>query len=138
MTPEELAENFAFLDDWEERYAYIIDLGRKLAPMDPSDRVDENLVPGCLSQVWLTSRVEDGTAGPTMRFSADSDAHITKGLVAIALMLFDGKSPQAVVDTDLDGFFERLDLGAHVSVNRRNGFYSMIGKIREAGRQHAG
>ena len=138
MTPEDLAEDFAFLDDWEERYRYIIDLGRKLPPMDAALRQDEHLVPGCLSQVWLVAGVEEPPAGPRMVFQADSDAHITKGLVAIALLLFGEKTPTEVLATDLDGFFERLDLGAHVSVNRRNGFYSMIAKIRELARQHAG
>lgn len=136
MTPEELADDFAFLEDWEERYGYIIDLGRKLEPLPEALRSEEHLVPGCLSQVWLVAEVQQGPDGPRMVFRADSDAHITKGLVAIALLLFSEKSPAEVLATDLDGFFDRLDLGAHVSVNRRNGFYSMIGKIRELAQRH--
>jgi cysteine desulfuration protein SufE len=137
MTPEELAEEFAFLDDWEGRYAYIIDLGKRLPTMDPSLRVDEALVPGCLSRVWLHADVIEVDGREVLALFADSDAHITKGLVAIALLLFDGKSPAEAMAVDLDGFFERLDLGNHVSVNRRNGFYAMINRIRALAAQHA-
>ncbi len=136
MTPEELADDLAMLEDWEERYRYIIDLGRNLAPMDEARRTDEALVPGCLSRVWLVADAVPGDAGVRLKLQADSDAHITKGLVAIAMLLYDGKTAAEIVATDLDGFFERVDLGSHVSVNRRNGFYSMIGKIRDLARQH--
>ena len=131
MTPEELAEDLAMLEDWEERYRYIIDLGRNLAPMDEARRSDDALVPGCLSRVWLVADAVPTDDGVRLQIQADSDAHITKGLVAIALLLYNHMTAAEIVATDLDGFFERVDLGAHVSVNRRNGFYSMIGKIRE-------
>lgn len=136
MTPEELAEDLAMLEDWEERYRYIIDLGRNLAPMDEARRGDDALVPGCLSRVWLVADAVPSPEGTRLRIQADSDAHITKGLVAMALLLYNDKTASDIVATDLDGFFERVDLGSHVSVNRRNGFYSMIGKIRDLARQH--
>jgi cysteine desulfuration protein SufE len=136
MTPEELAEEFTYLEDWEQRYAYIIDLGRGLAAMEPDQRVDAALVPGCLSRVWLHATVVHHDGRDELVLSADSDAHITKGLVAIALLLFNGQTPAEVLAVDLDGFFERLDLGGHVSVNRRNGFYSMIGRIRALAEAH--
>ncbi len=137
MTPDELASDMMMLDDWEDRYRYIIDLGRNLAPMDPAFHDDAHLVPGCISRVWLAASAEPGPDGPRLRLQADSDAHITKGLVAIALLLYDGRTATEIVDLDLDGFFERLDLGSHVSVNRRNGFYSMIATIRRHGRSLA-
>ncbi len=138
MTPDELASDLIMLEDWEDRYRYIIDLGRNLAPMDPALRDDTHLVPGCISRVWLAASTEPGPEGaPRLRLQADSDAHITKGLVAIALLLYDGRTAAEIAQLDLDGFFERLDLGSHVSVNRRNGFYSMIGTIRRHGRSLA-
>ena len=134
MTVDELIENFELLDDWEERYRYIIDLGKKLPGLSTEDKTDEALVPGCISRVWL--HCEPGE-GDELRFRADSDAIIVKGLVAIVLGLHDGRSAGEILALDLNDLFDRLDLGNHVSANRRNGFVSMLGRIRAYAELHA-
>jgi cysteine desulfuration protein SufE len=126
MTVDELVARFDFFDDWDDRYRYIIDLGRKLNPLDDAAKIEENKVRGCISQVWLTCRTED----ERLRFEADSDSTIVKGLIAIVLMLHDDRSPAEVLSLDVSDLFDRLGLGSHVTVNRRNGFYSMLGKLR--------
>ena len=126
MTVDELVARFDFFDDWDDRYRYIIDLGRKLNPLDDAAKIEENKVRGCISQVWLTCRTED----ERLRFEADSDSTIVKGLIAIVLMLHDDRSPAEVLSLDVSDLFDRLGLGSHVMVNRRNGFYSMLGKLR--------
>ena len=127
MTVDEIIENFELLDDWEERYRYIIDLGKKLTPLPNEMKVEAALVPGCISRVWLHSREE---ADGVLRFEADSDAIIVKGLVAIVLSLHDGKTAAEILALDLSGLFDRLDLGNQLSANRRNGFVSMLGRIK--------
>jgi cysteine desulfuration protein SufE len=129
MTPDEFAERFNRLRSWEDRYRYLIQLGRKLEPFPEEFRDQEHLVPGCLSQVWLVT--VEGSDPSEMVFRGDSDAHIVKGLIAVLLMMYAGKNAEEILSTDLEGLFERLDLGQHLSVNRRNGFYSMTLKIRE-------
>jgi len=129
MTADELIENFDLLGDWEERYAYLIDLGRQLPPMPDEAHNDANKVRGCMSQVWLTSRVEPGSP-PKLFFLGDSDAHIVKGLIALLLELNSGRSAQEILDNDLDAIFKRLGLDNHITVNRRNGFYAMVERIR--------
>ncbi len=129
MTPDEFAERFNRLHSWEDRYRYLIQLGRKLEPFPEEFRDQEHLVPGCLSQVWLVT--VEGSDPSEMVFRGDSDAHIVKGLIAVLLMMYAGKNAEEILSTDLEGLFERLDLGQHLSVNRRNGFYSMTLKIRE-------
>lgn len=129
MTLDELSETFELLDDWEERYAFIIDLGRKLEPMPDSDKTEANKVPGCMSQVWMTARqTDDGSA--RMHFQADSDAHIVKGLIAILLIFFDDRTPEEILTADAQAEMKRLGLDQHISPNRRNGFLSMIERIR--------
>ena len=133
MTVEEIIENFELLDDWEERYRYIIDLGKRLPPLPEELKVDAALVPGCISRVWLHSRLEgegEGEVRRVLRFQADSDAIIVKGLVAIVLSIYDGKTPEEVVATDVSGLFDQLDLGNQLSANRRNGFVSMLNRIQ--------
>ena len=127
MTVDELVARFEIFDDWDDRYRYIIDLGRKLNPLDDAAKTDENKVRGCISQVWLTCRTED----ERLRFEADSDSTIVKGLIAIVLMLHDDRSPAEILALDVSDLFDRLGLGSHVTVNRRNGFYSMLGKLKE-------
>ena len=129
MTPDEFAERFNRLHSWEDRYRYLIQLGRKLEPFPEEFRDQEHLVPGCLSQVWLVT--VEGSDPSEIVFRGDSDAHIVKGLIAVLLMMYAGKNAEEILSTDLEGLFERLDLGQHLSVNRRNGFYSMTLKIRE-------
>ena len=129
MTPDEFAERFNRLRSSEDRYRYLIQLGRKLEPYPEEFRDEEHLVPGCMSQVWLIT--VGGSEPSEVVFRADSDAHIVKGLIAVLLMLYSGKTAEEILSTDVQGLFERLDLGQHISVNRRNGFYSMILKMRE-------
>ena len=129
MTPDEFAERFNRLRSSEDRYRYLIQLGRKLEPYPEEFRNQEHLVPGCLSRVWLVT--VEGSDPSEVAFRADSDAHIVKGLIAVLLMLYSGKTAEEILSTDVEGLFERLDLGQHLSVNRRNGFYSMTLKMRE-------
>lgn len=129
MELEELAETFEFLGDWEERYRYLIELGRKLPPMPEADHTEANKVRGCMSQVWLTHRVNPGPP-LTLEFQGDSDAHIVKGLIAVLLGLTSGKTPRQILDTDIASAFGRLGLESNISMNRRNGFYAMVERIK--------
>ena len=129
MDLDELAETFELLGDWEERYRYLIELGRKLPPMPEADHNDVNKVRGCMSQVWLTHRVDTGPP-LTLEFQGDSDAHIVKGLIAVLLMLCSGKTPRQILDTDIESAFGRLGLESNISMNRRNGFYAMVERIK--------
>lgn len=123
---EELTENFALFDDWEERYRYLIDLGRKIPAMDDSLKTDETLVRGCTSRVWMVPEIRDGR----LYFQADSDAHIVRGLVAILIAAYQGQSLEHVRTLDIEAVFNGLGLGQHLSPSRRNGFFSMVDKIR--------
>lgn len=127
---EELADTFEFLGDWEERYRYIIDLGRKLEPLPEEYKIDDYRVQGCVSRVWLVPRA-DPTDESRIQFVADSDAHIVKGLIAIALQLFDDKTPEEILEVDTREVLRRLGLSEHLSPSRSNGFYAMIRRIRE-------
>lgn len=130
MSFAELAENFALLDDWDERYSYIIDLGRKL-PAFPKDlQTEENKVRGCLSQVWMVPghAAEDPNK---FAFAGDSDGQITKGLIAILGILLSGKTPAEIASTDVDQAFRSVGLDQHISPNRRNGFIAMVEKIKD-------
>jgi len=129
MTLDELRETFDLLDDWEERYKFIIDMGRKLEPLPETDMFETNKVPGCLSQVWLTvERV--GGPPPRLHFRADSDAHIVKGLIAILLVLFNDRTPEEILAVDADATLSDLGLDQHISPNRRGGVASMIQRIK--------
>ena len=125
---EELIEGFEFLDDWDERFRYIIDLGRKLTPMAESLKTDETKVDGCTSQVWMVAGVEGEP--PRLTFLADSDAHIVRGLIAILMTLYDGRTAREILDLDAEGTIARLDLAQHLSPNRANGLFAMVGRIR--------
>lgn len=126
MAPQELLENFALFDDWEDKYAYLIDLGKKLPPMPAQDKVDANKVRGCTSQVWLTHRAEAGVH----HFVCDSDAHIVRGLLAILMVLYNQKPQKDIMATDAEAFFAQLGLASHLSPNRRNGFASMVNRLK--------
>lgn len=130
---EEIREAFAFFDSWEDKYRFVIDLGKDLPPMDPAEQVEDNLVRGCQSQVWLVARI-DPDAG-VMQLSLDSDAHIVRGLIAIVLAAFDGRRPEEILDFDIEGLFEELDLLRHLSPTRGNGLRAMVESIRECARQ---
>ena len=129
MQLEELAETFEMLGDWEERYRYLIELGRKLPPLPEADHTEANKVRGCMSQVWLTGQT---VPGPPLKlhFQGDSDAHIVKGLVAVLFMLYSDRTPREILDTDIGEAFAKLGLDNHLTMNRRNGFYSMVERIK--------
>lgn len=129
-TIEDIFDVFSLIDDWEERYKLLIDLGKELPDFPEELRRDEFLVRGCTSKVWMIPRVE----GEFFYFMADSDAHIVKGLVALLYLLFNGKKRGDVLSLDVVSIFERLELDQNLSPNRRNGFFSMVEKIRMAAR----
>jgi cysteine desulfuration protein SufE len=119
------------LEDWDDRYRYVIELGRGLAPLSERDRTEANKVQGCASQVWLATTVRpDGQRGPVLTFSGDSDAHIVRGLIAILLAMFSGKQARDILSGDAIALFERLGLREHLTPQRSNGFRSMVERIR--------
>jgi cysteine desulfuration protein SufE len=131
MTIDEIIENFALLDDWDERYRYVIELGRGLAALPESERTEANKVQGCASQVWFTSRARpDGAGGPVLSFIGDSDAHIVRGLIAILFALYSDKPARQILETDAIAVFDRLGLREHLTPQRSNGFRSMVERIR--------
>ena len=131
MTIDEIIENFSFLDDWDDRYRYVIELGRALAPLPDAARTERNKVQGCASQVWLDTHVKpDGAAGPVLSFDGDSDAHIVRGLIAILFAIYSGKSARDILATDAVAVFERLGLREHLTPQRSNGFRSMVERIK--------
>jgi cysteine desulfuration protein SufE len=129
MNVDQLVENFELLGPWEERYRYLIELGRKLPPMPDAEKTEASKVRGCMSQVWLTSQVRPGPP-PRIELRGDSDAHIVKGLIALLFMLYAGRSPEEILALDVRAVFERLGLENHITMNRRNGFYAMVERIR--------
>ncbi len=137
----EIEENFALLDDWEDRYRYVIELGRTLSPLSEAEHSPENKVRGCASQVWLVSEMlPDGAAGPRLAFRGDSDAHIVSGLIAILLAQYSGKPAREIVSFDPEPLFGRLGLRDHLTPQRSNGLASMVERIRSDARaalQHA-
>ena len=122
----DLAEEFDLLGDWEERYRYVIELGRELAPLADAERNEANKVRGCASQVWL---VTEPQADGTVVFRGDSDAHIVRGLIAVLLRLFSGRRPDEIVAFDVKSAFDRLGLAGHLSAQRSNGLASMAARI---------
>lgn len=123
---DDIVSDFAFLDDWDERYKYLIDLGRALAPYPEEKRDEAHKVRGCASQVWLDPSAADGR----LRFAGDSDAHIVKGLVALLIALYDNRTPSEILDIDAEAKLAPLDLAAHLTPQRSNGVASMIARIR--------
>ncbi|GGF85387.1 cysteine desufuration protein SufE [Azorhizobium oxalatiphilum] len=124
---DDIFENFALLDDWDDRYRYVIELGRALPELPEGDRSVVNKVQGCVSQVWLATTV---SPGPVLTFRGDSDAQIVRGLVAILFAMFSGRSARDILALDPVAAFERLGLGAHLTPQRSNGFRSMVARIR--------
>jgi cysteine desulfuration protein SufE len=126
-TLEDLAAEFDLLGDWEERYRYVIELGKELAPLSDSERSDANKVRGCASQVWLVTEPQsDGS----IRFRGDSDAHIVRGLIALLLRLYSGRRPDDILAFDAKAGFETLGLAGALSAQRSNGLASMVARIR--------
>ncbi|HEX7759920.1 MAG TPA: SufE family protein [Caulobacteraceae bacterium] len=124
---DDLEMEFDLLGDWEERYRYVIDLGRELAPLSAEERTDANKVRGCASQVWLVTQPGEGAS---LSFRGDSDAHIVRGLIAILLRLYSGRRAQDIVAFDAKAAFEKLGLTGALSAQRSNGLFSMVERIR--------
>jgi cysteine desulfuration protein SufE len=129
MDVDALVENFAALGPWEDRYRYLIDLGRRLPPLPEAERTEANKVRGCMSQVWLSATPQPGPP-PRLELRGDSDAHIVKGLIALLFKLYASRTPAEIVALDVKAVFERLGLENHITLNRRNGFYAMVERIR--------
>jgi cysteine desulfuration protein SufE len=128
---DDIIDNFSLLDEWDDRYRYVIELGRELAPLPETDRTDRNKVQGCASQVWLATTVKpDGAGGPVLDFVGDSDAHIVRGLIAILFAYYSGKSARDILSGDAVALFERLGLREHLTPQRSNGFRSMVERIK--------
>lgn len=132
----DIIENFEFLDDWDDRYRYLIELGRTLAPLPEAAHNETNRVRGCASQVWLETHVDKDDAGaPHLTFLGDSDAHIVRGLIAILLIIQSGKTPQRILDTDPIAIFDELGFREHLTPQRSNGLRSMVERIRNDARE---
>ncbi|MDX2264044.1 MAG: SufE family protein [Hyphomicrobiales bacterium] len=122
----EVVENFKLLDDWEDRYRYLIELGKTLEPLRPEERTEANKVRGCASQVWLVTE----RGGDALRFRGDSDAHIVRGLIAILIALYSGRSPGEIAAEDAEAAFTTLGLKDHLTPQRSNGLASMVARIK--------
>jgi cysteine desulfuration protein SufE len=132
ITAEDIVDTLGFFDSWEDRYKYIIDLGKELPTMDDAKKDDEHLVRGCQSQVWIDFEEQEGR----LWFEADSDAFIVKGLLGVVLAAYNGKTPADVASVDIEQYFEELGLLKHLSPTRGNGLRAMVGRI-QAIAQHA-
>ncbi|MBO6541583.1 MAG: SufE family protein [Alphaproteobacteria bacterium] len=129
MSIQELIDDFSYLDDWEDRYKYVIELGKQLAPLTAEEHNAETKVQGCVSQVWLVCDTID--QGQKLVFRGDSDALIVRGLVAILLTMYSDKSPAEILDVDARTIFEQLGLNEHLSPQRSNGLHAMVARVRE-------
>lgn len=127
MQIDELIDTFEFFDDWEDKYRFVIDLGKELEDMPETDKTEQNLIRGCQSQVWLTHQQQDGQ----LQLAMDSDAFIVRGLISIVLSAYHHKSPAEILAFDIEGLFARLDLLQHLSVTRGNGLRAMIQRIQQ-------
>ena len=127
VTSDDIIDTLSFFDTWEDRYKYIIDLGRELPELDQAQRSDDHIVRGCQSQVWLVSHEKAGR----LFFDADSDAFIVKGLLAVVLAAYNGKTPQEILDFDIEQYFAELNLLKHLSMTRGNGLKAMVKRIQE-------
>ncbi len=138
LTADELVERFTFLDDWEERYRYIIELGKALPTMPDALKTEESKVQGCVSQVWLVGTphsADDGQA--RLHFEGDSDAHIVKGLVALLFTLFQDRPASLLLETDVEHLFGQIGLQEHLSPSRSNGFFSMVQRMKQMAHEAA-
>ncbi len=125
---DELAENFALFDNWEERYGYLIELGKDLEPMEDALKTDHTFVRGCTSRVWMVA--QKGESGGRYHFIADSDAHIVRGLIALLLSAYQDKTTEEIAAVDIEKIFNEIGLSEHLSPNRRNGFFAMVERIK--------
>ena len=129
---DDIVDNFELIDEWDDRYRYLIELGRALPALPDTERTDANKVPGCASQVWLSTSIKpNGSAGPVLSFEGDSDAHIVRGLIAVLFALYSGRPAKEILSTDAVALFEKLGLREHLTPQRSNGFRSMVDRIRK-------
>ncbi len=133
ITTDDIVDSLAFFDSWEDRYRYIIDLGKELPSMDEALQTEANQVKGCQSLVWLSEHLE----GDRLYFEADSNSHIVRGLLAVVLAAYNAKSPQEIQSFDIEGYFEQLNLIKHLSPSRGNGLKAMVARIRETAARFA-
>ncbi|MFN3626469.1 SufE family protein [Parvibaculum sp.] len=139
MGIQELIDDFAFLDEWEDRYRYVIELGKGLEPLSDAEHSPANKVEGCVSQVWLVNETRKDAAGQTLlHFRGDSDAHIVRGLIAILMRLYSDKTPAEILDIDAREVFAKLGLNEHLTPQRSNGLYSMVARIQADARAALG
>jgi cysteine desulfuration protein SufE len=129
-TIDEIRENFELLEEWDDRYRYVIELGRTLEPMPEAEHSSENKVQGCVSQVWLSRKMDRSGNGPVLQYLGDSDAHIVRGLIAILLTLYSGRTPQEILATDATGVFDEFGFRDHLTPQRSNGLRAMVERIR--------
>ncbi len=136
MKIDDIIDGFSMLDEWDDRYRYVIELGRGLPPFPEELHTEANKVQGCASQVWLVSSVQPGNgSGPVLSFVGDSDAHIVRGLVAILLALYSDKPARDILSADAIALFDKLGLREHLTPQRSNGFRSMVERIRRDARE---
>ncbi|MEY3553840.1 MAG: hypothetical protein RL735_2188 [Pseudomonadota bacterium] len=133
-TIDDIIENFELLDDWDDRYRYLIELGRELAPLPEDAHSEDNKVRGCASQVWVETQVSRDAGEPVLTFRGDSDAHIVRGLVYLILTLYSGRNARNILETDAQDLFKRLGLDAHLTPQRSNGVRSMVERIKNDAR----
>lgn len=131
ITPEDIIDTLSFFDGWEERYKYIIDLGKQLPPMDDALKTEERLIKGCQSQVWIEPHQENGK----FYFEVASDAFIVSGLLAVVMAAYNGKTAKEVLTYDIEAFFAELDLLRHLSPTRGNGLRSMVARIQAVAKE---
>jgi len=132
---DEIVADFELLEDWEDRYRYVIELGRKLAPLPEAARTPANKVQGCVSQVWLATRVDPGDRAPRLSFVGDSDAHIVRGLIAILFALYSGRTADDILGVDANSVLAGLHLKEHLTPQRSNGLVAMVERIRKDARE---
>jgi cysteine desulfuration protein SufE len=130
MTIDEIRDNFALLDEWDDRYRYVIELGRMLAPMPEAEHSAANKVQGCASQVWLSKQIDRSDGEPHLKYLGDSDAHIVRGLIAILLTLYSGHTPKDILGTDAIAVFDEFGFREHLTPQRSNGLRAMVERIR--------
>jgi len=136
MTINEIRENFDLLEDWDDRYRYVIELGRTLEPMPEIEHSAANKVQGCVSQVWLSRRVDRNEKGEALlKYRGDSDAHIVRGLIAILLTLYSGHTPRQILATDAIAVFDEFGFREHLTPQRSNGLRAMVERIRADARE---
>jgi cysteine desulfuration protein SufE len=135
-TIDEIRNNFALLDEWDDRYRYVIELGRTLDPMSDDEHSAANKVNGCASQVWLSKQLDrSGSGEPRLNYLGDSDAHIVRGLIAILLTLYSGHTPREILNTDAIAVFDEFGFREHLTPQRSNGLRSMVERIRSDARE---